>query len=81
MHRGLEECSMPTATVWSSDDDVVVPVFPGDGAGVERVEQWLQAFAVSRDPALREQIVLAYLGLADRLADRTAPAVAPAART
>ena len=47
-----------------------MPVLPGDDAGVERVEQWLQAFAVSRDPALREQIVLAYLGLADRLADR-----------
>jgi len=60
---------MPTATVWPSDDEVA-PVLPGDDAGVERVEQWLQAFAVSRDPALREQIVLAYLGLADRLADR-----------
>src|SRR5829696_7787681 len=61
---------MPTATVWPSDDDQVAPVLPRDDAGVERVEQWLQAFAVSRDPALREQIVLAYLGLADRLADR-----------
>jgi RNA polymerase sigma-B factor len=61
---------MPTATVWSSDDDQVAPVLPGDDAGIERVEQWLQAFAVSRDPVLREQIVLAYLGLADRLADR-----------
>jgi RNA polymerase sigma-B factor len=50
--------------------DEVVPVFPGDDAGVERVQQWLQAFAASRDPALRERIVLAYLGLADRLADR-----------
>jgi RNA polymerase sigma-B factor len=50
--------------------DEVVPVLPGDDAGVERVEQWLQAFAVSHDPALREQIILAYLGLADRLADR-----------
>jgi RNA polymerase sigma-B factor len=61
---------MPTATVWSAEDAQVAPVLPGDDAGVERVEQWLQAFAVSRDPALREQIVLAYLGLADRLADR-----------
>jgi hypothetical protein len=50
--------------------DEVVPVCPGDDAGAERVELWLQAFAVSRDPALRERIVLAYLGLADRLADR-----------
>jgi RNA polymerase sigma-B factor len=61
---------MPTATVWSRNDNEVTPVLPGDDAGVERVEQWLQAFAISRDPALREQIVLAYLGLADRLAER-----------
>jgi RNA polymerase sigma-B factor len=61
---------MPTATVRSRDDDEIVPVLPGDDAGIERVEQWLQAFAISRDPCLREQIVLAYLGLADRLADR-----------
>ncbi len=61
---------MPTATMRSRNDDEVAPVLPGDDAGVERVEQWLQAFAVSHDPALREQIVLAYLGLADRLADR-----------
>jgi RNA polymerase sigma-B factor len=61
---------MPTATVWPSNNAEVAPVLPGDDAGIERVEQWLQAFAISRDPALREQIVLAYLGLADRLADR-----------
>jgi RNA polymerase sigma-B factor len=61
---------MSTVTAWPGDNDEVVSVAPGDDAGVERVEQWLQAFAVSRDPALRERIVLAYLGLADRLADR-----------
>ncbi len=61
---------MPSATVWSRAHDQVTPVLPRDDAGVERVQQWLQAFAVSRDPALRERIVLAYLGLADRLADR-----------
>ena len=61
---------MPTSTVWPSDDAEVAPVLPGDDACVERVEQWLQAFAVPRDPALREQIMLAYLGLADRLAER-----------
>ena len=61
---------MPTATVWSRADDEVVAVGPGDHAAVERVQGWLQAFAVSRDPALRERIVLAYLGLADRLAER-----------
>jgi len=31
---------------------------------------WLLAYAVSRDPLLRERIILAYLGLADRLAAR-----------
>jgi RNA polymerase sigma-B factor len=61
---------MPTATIWPRAHDEVTPVLPGDDAGVARVEQWLQAFAVSRDAALRERIVLAYLGLADRLADR-----------
>jgi RNA polymerase sigma-B factor len=66
----VEAPAMPTATVRSRNDDEVAPVLPGDDAGVERVEHWLQAFAVSRDLALREQIVLAYLGLADRLADR-----------
>jgi DNA-directed RNA polymerase specialized sigma subunit len=30
---------------------------------------WLE-YAVSRDPFLRERIILAYLGLADRLAAR-----------
>jgi hypothetical protein len=63
---------MSTATAWLHDIDKVAPVLPGDDAGIERVDQWLQAFAVSRDPTLREQIVLAYLGLADRLADRYA---------
>ena len=31
---------------------------------------WLLEYAVSRDPVLRERIILAYLGLADRLAAR-----------
>jgi RNA polymerase sigma-B factor len=57
---------MPTATVWPADNAQVTPVLPGDDAGIERIEQWLQAFAVSRDPARRAQIVLADLGLADR---------------
>jgi hypothetical protein len=34
----------------------------------ERVEQCLLAYAASRDPTLREQIIVAYRGLADRLA-------------
>ena len=35
-----------------------------------RVEEWPQDYATSRDPQLRERIILAYLDLADRLASR-----------
>ena len=45
-------------------------VRPDDDAAVEVVEGWFHSYAASGDPALREQIILAYLGLADRLADR-----------
>jgi RNA polymerase sigma-B factor len=45
-------------------------VRPGDQTAASTVEGWLQAYAITRDPRLREQIVLAYLGLADRLAGR-----------
>jgi RNA polymerase sigma-B factor len=45
-------------------------VRPEDEAAVQRVEQWFHAYARDRDPALRERIILAYLGLADRLAER-----------
>jgi hypothetical protein len=31
---------------------------------------WLCDYAIGRDPALRQRIILAYLGLADRLASR-----------
>jgi RNA polymerase sigma-B factor len=48
----------------------LVEVRPDDEVAVQRVEGWFRAFARTRDPALREQIILAYLGLADRLADR-----------
>ena len=34
------------------------------------VEGWVEGYALSRDPQLREKIILAYLGLADRLAGR-----------
>ena len=43
---------------------------PGDTAAANRVDGWLQDYASSRDPVLRERIILAYLGLADRLAER-----------
>ena len=45
-------------------------VRPADEAAVERVERWFQEYARSRDPSVRERIILAYLGLADRLAER-----------
>jgi RNA polymerase sigma-B factor len=51
-------------------DDAVVDVRPGDQAAATEVEGWLQVYASSRDPALRDRIILAYLGLADRVANR-----------
>ena len=51
-------------------DHAVVDVRPGDQDAANAVEEWLQAYATSRDPRLRERIILAYLGLADRLAGR-----------
>ncbi|HEU4396267.1 MAG TPA: sigma-70 family RNA polymerase sigma factor [Actinomycetota bacterium] len=45
-------------------------VLPGDGRAVSRVEEWFRQYADTRDPAVRERIIVAYLGLADRLADR-----------
>jgi RNA polymerase sigma-B factor len=51
-------------------DDTVVDVRLGDQHAATVVEGWLQAYATSRDPVIRERIILAYLGLADRLAGR-----------
>jgi RNA polymerase sigma-B factor len=45
-------------------------VLPGDEDAVRRVECWFRRYAETRDPGVREQIIVAYLGLADRLADR-----------
>jgi len=45
-------------------------VRPEDEVAVQRVEQWFRDYAQDRDPAVRERIILAYLGLADRLAER-----------
>jgi RNA polymerase sigma-B factor len=50
--------------------DVVDEVRPDDDVAVQRVEGWFHEFVQTRDPALRERIILAYLGLADRLAER-----------
>ncbi|HEV3497017.1 MAG TPA: sigma-70 family RNA polymerase sigma factor, partial [Actinomycetes bacterium] len=48
----------------------VVAIRPGDRAASATGTGWLQEYAATRDPALREKIILAYLGLADRLAMR-----------
>ena len=45
-------------------------VLPGDERAVDRVEGWFRQYAATRDPGIREQIIVAYLGLADRLAER-----------
>jgi RNA polymerase sigma-B factor len=52
------------ATAQSAD------VRPQDTAAARQVDHWLQAYAATRDPDLRERVVRAYLGMADRLADR-----------
>jgi RNA polymerase sigma-B factor len=59
-----------SATLPQLVDDAVLDVRPGDQDAATRVERWLQDYAASRDPVLREQIILAYLGMADRLASR-----------
>jgi RNA polymerase sigma-B factor len=45
-------------------------VLPGDEHAVNRVEAWFRQYADTHDPEVREQIIVAYLGLADRLAER-----------
>lgn len=48
----------------------ILSVGPADRVAAAEVDGWLQDYADTRDPALRERIILAYLGLADRLAGR-----------
>jgi RNA polymerase sigma-B factor len=60
---------MSATAVQASIGEVMV-VGPDDTAAANQVDGWLQVYAISRDPVLRERIILAYLGLADRLADR-----------
>jgi RNA polymerase sigma-B factor len=49
---------------------VVAEVRPDDEQAVQRVERWFREYVETRDPLLRERIILAYLGLSDRLAER-----------
>jgi Sigma-70 region 2 len=59
-----------SATLSPLPNHAVVDVRPGDLDTATEVGGWLQEYAVSRDPQPQERIVLAYLGLADRLAGR-----------
>jgi RNA polymerase sigma-B factor len=59
-----------SATLPQLANDAVLDVRPGDQHAATQVERWLQDYAISRDPQLRERIILAYLGMADRLARR-----------
>jgi RNA polymerase sigma-B factor len=45
-------------------------VLPGDALAVDRVEGWFRDYAATGDPSVRERIIVSYLGLADRLAER-----------
>src|SRR5215213_11207063 len=72
----LVEVAMSSAVVDLGVDPIdpsgtgALEVRPEDEVAVQRVEQWFRDYAQSRDPVLRERIILAYLGLADRLAER-----------
>jgi RNA polymerase sigma-B factor len=48
----------------------VEDVLPGDERAVDRVEGLFRRYVATRDPKVRERIILAYVGLADRLAER-----------
>jgi RNA polymerase sigma factor (sigma-70 family) len=51
-------------------DHALLDVRPGDQEAATQVDEWLQDYATSHDPQLRDRIILAYWGLADRLASR-----------
>jgi RNA polymerase sigma-B factor len=59
-----------STTIPQLPSHAVLDVHPGDQDAAAVVEGWVGGYAISRDPQLREKIVLAYLGLADRLAGR-----------
>jgi RNA polymerase sigma-B factor len=59
-----------SATLPQLSNDAVLDVHSGDLDAATQVEEWPQDYATSRDPQLRERIILAYLDLADRLASR-----------
>ena len=50
--------------------DVVFDVRPDDELAVQRVEGWFHEYASTGDRDIRERIILAYVGLSDRRAER-----------
>jgi RNA polymerase sigma-B factor len=62
-------CQVST-TITASPDHAVLEVRPDDQEAATEVDGWLAEYAASRDPGLRERIILAYLGLAERVASR-----------
>jgi RNA polymerase sigma-B factor len=52
------------------EPDEPIDVRPADEQAVQVVEGWFADYQVNQDPHLRERIIVAYLGLADRLAER-----------
>jgi hypothetical protein len=59
-----------STTIPQLSNHAVIDIRPGDQDAATAGEGWLQAYAASRDPVLRQRIILSYLGLADRLASR-----------
>jgi RNA polymerase sigma-B factor len=59
-----------STTIPQLPNHAVLDVRPGDQDAATAVEGWLREYATSRDSVLRQRIILAYLGLADRLAGR-----------
>jgi hypothetical protein len=52
------------ATIFQRLNDAVIEVLPGDPAAGTTVEGWLQNYASSRDPQLRERVTAALERLA-----------------
>ena len=54
----------------TKSNPAISDVLPGDELAVDRVEGWFREYAATRDPGVRERIIVSYVGLADRLAER-----------
>ena len=56
-------------------------VRPGDDEAVDQVEEWFRVYHATRIPAVRDRIILAHLGLADRSPRASDEVEAPATET